>query len=346
VRIALVSPPWIPVPPTGYGGIEWVVSLLADGLVERGHDVTLFATGDSHTKAELRYVFDVGPVERMHRAMPYAMHVGAAYQHVAAEARAGRPYDVVGDHTAWLSLAFAPLIPTPVVHTLHGSWLEEERALFRQCRDHARFVSVSMYQTTTFQEIEISDVIPNAVDVGSYEFRARKDGYLLSMGRVTRDKGQGLAIDVAKRAGMPLLMAGKVDPGDDAMYFDEAVLPHLDGENVQFLGEVSEERKRELFAGASALLFPVQWDEPFGLVMIEAMASGTPVIATPYGAVPEVVADGETGYVVKTVDEMVEAVARLERIDPARCRAEVERRFSPGVMVEGYEAVFRRLAAG
>ena len=340
----MLSPPWIPVPPSGYGGIEWVVSLLCDELVARGHDVTLFATGDSKTSADLRYVFDIGPVAQMHHALPYSMHVGAAYQHIAEEARAGRPYDVVHDHTAWLSLAFAPLIPTPVVHTLHGAAIEEERDFFHFVRNNADFVAISQYQTRTFTRIQITDVVPNAVDVESYPFSAEKDDYLLSLGRIARDKAQHLAIEVAKRAGMPLVLAGKIDPGDDRAYFDEMILPHVDGQNVRFEGEVPDERKRELFARARAFVFPIQWDEPFGLVMIEAMACGTPVVATPYGAVPEVVTDGVNGFIASSVDDLVEAVKRIDSISPEVCRAVVEQRFAPSVMTDAYEAVYRRVA--
>jgi glycosyltransferase involved in cell wall biosynthesis len=340
----MLSPPWIPVPPSGYGGIEWVVSLLCDELITRGHDVTLFATGDSKTSADLRYVFDVGPVAQMHQALPYSMHVGAAYQHIAEEARAGRPYDVVHDHTAWLSLAFAPLIPTPVVHTLHGAAIEAERDFFHFVRNNADFVAVSQYQTRTFTRIQITDVVPNAVDVQSYPFSSEKDDYLLCLGRIARDKAQHLAIEVAKRVGMPLVLAGKIDPGDDRAYFDEMILPHVDGQSVRFEGEVPDDRKRELFSRARAFVFPIQWDEPFGLVMIEAMACGTPVVATPYGAVPEVVADGVNGFIATSVDDMVEAIKKIETISPEVCRAVVEQRFAPAVMADGYEAVYRRVA--
>jgi glycosyltransferase involved in cell wall biosynthesis len=344
VRIAMLSPPWIPVPPSGYGGIEWIVSLLCEELIARGHDVTLFATGDSKTSADLRYVFEVGPVTQMHHPLPYSMHVGAAYQHIAEEARAGRPFDVVHDHTAWLSLAFAPLIPTPVVHTLHGAAIDAERDFFHFVRNNADFVAISQYQTRTFTRIQITDVVPNAVDVQSYPFSAEKDDYLLCLGRIARDKAQHLAIEVAKRAGMPLVLAGKIDAGDDRAYFDEMILPHVDGQSVRFEGEVPDDRKRELFGHARAFVFPIQWDEPFGLVMIESMACGTPVVATPYGAVPEVVTDGVNGFIASSVDDMVEAVKKIETISPEVCRAVVEQRFAPSVMADGYEAVYRRVA--
>jgi glycosyltransferase involved in cell wall biosynthesis len=342
VRIALISPPWIPVPPHGYGGIEWVVSLLAEELVARGHDVTLFATGDSTTSAELRYVFETGQASRMHQAMPYSMHIGEAYRHIEAEARAGRAYDVVHDHTAWLGLAFAPLISSPVVHTLHGAAIEAERPFFRMVRENATYVAISEYQTKTFTDIEIAGIVPNAVDVSSYPFRAEKDDYLLSLGRIARDKAQGDAITVAKEVGIPIVLAGKVDPGDDTAYFEEAVRPHIDGQTVRFEGEVPDARKRELFGGARAFLFPIRWDEPFGLVMIEAMACGTPVIATPYGAVPEVVDDGVTGFIVRDMDEMRNAVSRLGEISAEACRASVQERFSPAAMAQRYEDVYAK----
>lgn len=346
MRIAMISPPWISVPPRGYGGIEWVVSLLTEELVSRGHDVTLFATGDSVTSAELRYVFEEGPTALMHQALPYAQHLGPAFAHIAAEARAGRRYDVVHDHTAWIALEFAPLLPTPMVHTLHGCALDSERDFFAACRDNAAFVSISEYQTRTFTEISISAVVHNAVDPGAFPFREAKEDYVLSLGRITKDKGQGLAIQAALAADVPIVLAGKVDPGEDTEYFDEVVLPFVDGIKVRFEGEVPEERKQELFAGARALLFPIQWDEPFGNVMIEAMVCGTPVIATPRGAVPEVVRDGETGFLVRDLESLTAAIARLDEISPKECRAHVEENFSPRVMADKYERVFVRVADG
>ena len=345
MRIALISPPWIPVPPMGYGGIEWVVHLLAEELVARGHDVTLFATGDSQTSAEHRYVFDEGQTSQMHQAMPYTRHVAEAFKYIAAEAEAGRRFDVVHDHTAWLGLGFAPLIPSPLVYTLHGAAVEGERDFFRQFRLHATFVAISQYQTRTFTELEIAAIVPNAVAVEEYNFEPKKQDYLLSLGRIARDKNQGAAVEVARQLEIPIVLAGKVDPGDDTEYFEEAIVPHIDGQLVRFEGEVPDHRKRELFAGARALLFPIRWDEPFGLVMIEAMACGTPVIATRYGSVPEVVRDGVTGFIVDDLDGMIRAVKELDTIDPAACRAHVESNFSPGAMTDGYERVYAQVAA-
>jgi glycosyltransferase involved in cell wall biosynthesis len=344
VRIAVLSPPWIPSPPRGYGGIEWVVHLLTEELIRRGHEVTLFATGDSHSSADLRWVHEVAPTAQMHQTMPDALHAGAAFRRIIAEGKAGRAYDVVHDHTAWLGVAFAATIEPPVVHTIHGPFVEQNRAFYERFRDDASFVAISRYQQRDFPGLAYAACVPNAVDVSSFEFRDAKDDYLLSLGRIARDKAQGIAVSVAKQVEIPLVLAGKIDPGEDTAYFEEAVLPFVDGDLIRFEGEVPDERKRELLAGARALLFPIQWPEPFGLVMIEAMACGTPVIATPHGAVPEVVTHGETGLVVESEQEMVEAVKRISEISPARCRAEAERRFSPQVMTDAYERVYAAVA--
>lgn len=339
----MVSPPWIPVPPPGYGGIEWVVHLLVEELVRGGHDVTLFATGDSSTSAELRFVHERALPHLMHATQPDAMHVGAAYREIARRAATGDPFDVVHDHTAWLGAAFAPLLPVPVVHTIHGAFHPENRAFYGLFRDHAAFVTVSDYQQKDFPGLPYAGAVHNAVDVASYPYRTKKDDFVLCLGRVHRSKGQAIAVRVAKAAGIPIVLAGKIDPGDAQAYFDEEVLPTIDGESVRFLGEVADASKRELLAGARALLFPIQWAEPFGIVMIEAMAAGTPVIAMRNGAVPEVVADGETGFVCDDEKEMIAALERTDEISPERCRLECERRFSPARMAEAYLEIYQRV---
>lgn len=340
----MLSPPWISVPPRGYGGIEWVVHLLSEELVARGHDVTLFATGDSHTSADLRHVFEEGPTALMHQTRPDAMHAGTAFRHIVEEARAGRPYDLVHDHTAWLGVAFAKTVEAPLVHTIHGAFVEAKREFYGHFRDHAAFVTISRYQQRDFPDLRYAGCVPNAIEIDAFPFRETKEDYLLSLGRIARDKAQGVAVRVAKAVGIPLVLAGKIDPGDDTAYFEEAVLPHVDGDLIRFEGEVPDERKRELLAGARALLFPIEWPEPFGLVTIEALACGTPVIATPRGAVPEIVTHGETGFIVSSEDGMAEAIKRADEISPERCREEAERRFSPAVMTRGYESIYATVA--
>lgn len=347
MKIGVLSPPWIPVPPRGYGGIEWVVHLLVEELVRREHDVTLFATGDSETTAELVSVFAEAPTSEMHSTMHDALHAGVTFRRILDEHEAGRAFDVLHDHTAWIAVAAAPLLPVPVVHTLHGAWHDKNRAFFGHFRDAVRFVAISDYQTHDNPDIPYAAVVPNAVDVDVLPFRADKDEYLLSLGRIARDKGQGTAVSIAQRLGVPLVLAGKVDPGEDTAYFQEAVLPHVDGSLIRFEGEVPLERKLDLLAGARALLFPIRWPEPFGLVMAEAMACGTPVVATRNGSVPEIVLDGETGFIVEDdEDAIAKAVERTGEISPERCRAHAVERFSPAAMAEAYvrayEAAVRR----
>jgi len=341
VRIAMISPPWIPVPPSGYGGIEWVVSLLTEELVARGHDVTLFASGGSRTKGELISVFEDAPTPRMHQNVPDARHAQRAIREIVERADGDRAFDIIHDHSACIFLAAAPLLPVPMVHTIHGAFTQEMRELYGSVTGNVAFVGISRAQFAVMPELSVTAIIPNAVDVSAFPFREEKADYLLCLGRVSPDKGQATAIAVAKRAGVPIVLAGKVDPGADTEYFEQAVLPNLDGERVRFEGEVSDERKRELLAGARAMLFPIRWPEPFGLVMVESMACGTPVIATGWGSVPEVVRDGDTGFIVDDEDAMVRAVERIHEISPSACRDDVARRFSPPVMADGYERVYR-----
>jgi glycosyltransferase involved in cell wall biosynthesis len=345
VRIAMVAPPWIAVPPHGYGGIEWVVSLLVEELVARGHEVTLFASGGSNTVAELVSVFDDPPTLRMHLNVPDARHAQRAFAEIAEREGTPRAFDVVHDHSACIFLAAAPLLPVPMVHTIHGAFTDEMKQLYGGVRGNVSLVAISNSQAQGCPELNIAAVVPNAVDVEGFQFRAQKGDYLLCLGRVCRDKGQDVAIAVAKRAGLPLVLAGKVDAGEDRLFFDEHVLPHLDGEHVRFEGEVSDDRKRDLIASARAMLFPIRWAEPFGLVMIEGMACGTPVVAMRWGAVSEVVTDGVTGFIVDDEDAMIDALARLDQIDPATCREDVLKRFSPSVMADGYERVYAEAIA-
>ena len=345
MRIAVLCPPWIPVPPTGYGGIEWVVSLLVEELVARGHDVTLFASGGSRTKAELISVFDEAPMGDMHRNVPDARHAARAFREILARAGTPRSFDVMHDHSACIALAAAPALPVPVVHTLHGAFTHEMKEFYAGVAVGVTFVAISKVQRDDMPSLPVSKIVPNSVDVESFPFAPAKGDYLLCLGRITRDKGQDVAVSVAKRTGVPLVLAGKIDPGADQQFFDEAILPHIDGQLVRFEGEVPDERKKELLAGARAALFPIRWQEPFGLVMVEAMSCGTPVIANGWGAVPEVVTDGVTGFITQDEDGMVAALGRLDEIDPARCRADALARFSPAGMADAYERVYAEAVA-
>jgi glycosyltransferase involved in cell wall biosynthesis len=346
VRIAEIAPPWVKVPPERYGGIEWIVSLLTDGLVERGHDVTLYATGDSRTKAHLRAPFDQ-PVSMGGKGFYDLIHPMAT-QTIPAYLEADQ-YDVIHDHTGPMAACLGALSDTPVLHTLHGPFNPDVRQLFRMIADKIYFNSISDSQRSGCPELNYVGTIYNAIQVETYPFRSEKDDYALFLGRFSEDKGAHNAIHIAQQANIPLRMAGKVDPGADAHYFKERIEPHIDGENIVYEGEVDYRQKRELLAGACFLLFPIQWEEPFGLVMAEALACGTPVAAVAMGAAPEVVKDGEVGVLVGAGewDEMVAAIkgGRLDDVDPRHCREYVHEHFSVEAMLDGYEAAFDKILA-
>lgn len=336
MRIAEVAPPWIAVPPKGYGGIEWVVALLADGLAEAGHDVTLFATGDSTTKAKLEFAFDTAPgSDLINDPTLDTIHTLLAF---ADPSR----FDAYHVHAPFSALAVGVETDVPVVHTLHGSFVPEMRDLYTRVADRAHFVAISESQRSQMPELNYAGVVHNGIDVESYELRRDKDDFLLFLGRTAPEKGVERAIETARLTGDPLKLALKIASATENAEWDrvKGSLPS----NVEVLGEISHQEKADLLARARAVLFPIDWDEPFGLVMTEAMASGTPVIATPRGAVPEVVADGETGFLVSVENYAAEAadvLKRLDEISPDACRARVAERFSKAAMVAGYEKVFQ-----
>jgi glycosyltransferase involved in cell wall biosynthesis len=340
MRIAEVAPPWIRVPPIGYGGAEWVVQQLCDGLTARGHEVVLYASGDSDTQAELRSVIPEQVPEVMGQTCYEARHVSFAFADMDHDR-----FDLIHDHSGFLGVAFSRYVRTPMVHTVHGAFTEHTLPFYEQFRDAAAYVAISHYQQSMGPPgMNWAGLAYNAVAVDSWPFSTRKDDYLLFFGRVCEAKGTHLAIEAAKRSGHRLIIAGALQEPYRG-YFEEHVAPHIDGEQIVFESEVSEARKRELFARASAYLFPITWPEPFGLVMIEAMATGTPVIALRNGSVPEIVEHGRTGFVCDTFNEFVAAIGHIAEIDPAYCRHVVEDRFAVDRMIADYEAIFTRLTA-
>ncbi len=338
MRIAEVAPPWLAVPPKGYGGIEWVVALLADGLVESGHDVTLFATGDSRTKARLDHVFTHSPGPSFINDILYdSLHSLHAFRDPSR-------FDLFHVHSPFSSLAVAAASGCVAVHTVHGAFTPEMRALYSEAGDRVWFVAISEAQRARMPNLPYAGVVHNGIDVERYDLREEKEAFLLFLGRAAREKGAHLAILAAREAGLPLRMAVKVAHPTEREYWKEEVAPLL-SDDVQVLQELTNEEKCELLSSARAVLFPIDWDEPFGLVMTEAMACGTPVIATSRGSVPEVIEDGETGFIVSVENyptEAAEAIHRIGDIDPKACRRRVEQHFSKEVMVDGYERAFER----
>jgi glycosyltransferase involved in cell wall biosynthesis len=343
VRVAVLSPVWFPVPPSGYGGIEWIVSLLADGLVDAGHDVALFASGDSRTRARLESVYPVAPSEWIGHTFWELRHA------VSCLSRTGE-FDVISDHTGLLGLALGSLGPTPFAHTVHGPLSGEPGVLYEQVvsmAPRAALISVSDEQRRPKPDLPWVATCANALDLSVYPFRPERGDYLLFLGRMTADKGAHHAVAVAIESGLPLKLAGKCREPLERQYFEELVQPHL-SDRIEYVGEVTHGEKVELLQHARATLFPIEWDEPFGLVMIESMACGAPLIATRYGAVCEVIEDGVTGVIVDSPREMGAALERADELDPHVQRRAVEERFSPPRMVadylRAYEATIERWA--
>ncbi|MFN2467171.1 MAG: glycosyltransferase family 4 protein [Gaiellaceae bacterium] len=336
LRIALISPVWYPVPPTGYGGIEWIVALLADGLVEVGHEVTLFASGDSRTKATLSAVYERAPSDLIGQSLPELHHALACYE------RAG-DFDIVNDHSGLPAAALGGVVSTPVVHTIHGPLDAIGGVIYEQIArvsPNVGLISVSLNQRKPKPHLPWTANVLNAIDFSLYPCEPHRGEYLLFLGRMSRDKGCHRAIDVAVQTGLPLKIAGKLREQKEHEYFRELVEPHLN-EKIEYLGEVTHGEKVELLQDARATLFPIEWEEPFGLVLIESMACGTPVIATRWGAVPEVVEHGVSGVIVDHYRDMPAALELADRLDPLECRRYAEERFATGRMVADYVRAYR-----
>jgi glycosyltransferase involved in cell wall biosynthesis len=339
MRIAQICPPWLAVPPKGYGGIEWVVALLADGLAEAGHDVTLFATGDSTTLAKLEYAY-----ERATGSSTINDIVLDTTQTLFSLRDARERFDVLHVHTPFSALAAAVETGVPTVHTLHGSFVPEMKRLYSFVADRAWFVAISQAQRRFNEDLRYGGVVYNGIDMSVYSLQHEKEDFVLFLGRAAPEKGWRRAIDAARLAGERLVSAVKIAHPREEEEWEENVKPVLPSD-FEVMGEISQEEKVDLLRRAKAVLFPIDWPEPFGLVMTEAMACGTPVIATPRGSVPEIVEDGVTGWIVDVEDYPARAAERLERlseIEPERCRERVQRLFSKEAMVAGYEGVFER----
>jgi glycosyltransferase involved in cell wall biosynthesis len=343
MRIALIAPPWFPVPPPGYGGVELVVGQLADHLTCRGHDVTLFACAGSGTSARVvSPLLDAPDPALVGNEWLDAHHAITSYLEIQDDR-----YDVVHDHSGIAGPAIGALLRgrPPVVHTLHGPWNELARHYYSVVARHVHLVAISETQRAANLDVRYAGVVYNGIELDRYPFRETKDDFLVYIGRANPDKGPTVAIEVARRAGLPLAMIVKKHEPFERTYWDEIVAPLLHDE-VEVYEDVSHDRKTDLLSRARAMVFPIQWPEPFGLVMVEAMACGTPVVARPAGAAVELVADGVTGHLRSSLEDLVDAVGRAGECPPAACRDRVARRFSAEAMVRGYEAVFEQVTVG
>jgi glycosyltransferase involved in cell wall biosynthesis len=349
VKIALVAPLYEAVPPVGYGGTERVIAALADELVRRHHDVTLFAAGGSVTTATLvqgsaaalRHSMSRRQLEQVAPHLHLRM-LADVYRSVAAD-----DFDIVHAHTDVWTLPFTTFSSVPTVITLHGRLdIEVARSTLALYPD-APLVSISNDQRRAVADLPLRwmATCPNGLDLGAYAKTPASAGrdYLAFVGRITPEKRPDWAVEVARRAGLPLRVAAKIDPLDNE-YWETEIEPLFRSADVEFVGEIGEADKPSFFGSAAATLFPIDWPEPFGLVMIESLAAGTPVIALRKGSVPEVLTDGESGFVCDTLDDMVAAVDHLPRLRPDTCRREADR-FTASAMADGYLDVYARLVS-
>lgn len=341
MRIAQVAPLWERVPPPAYGGIELVVGLLCDELVRRGHEVTLFASGDSISLAKLESVHPkalrLDPDVR-EPGIYEMLQLSQVYERASE-------FDIIHSHMGCAALPYANLVKTPTVHTLHGIFTPDNEKLFRHARSQP-YVSISDAQREARLSLNCVATVYNGIDIDTYAFtpESAESPYLAFVGRMSPEKGPHLAIEIAKRCGMPLKMAGKIDVVD-VEFFHQEIKPLIDGEQIQYLGEVTHDQKISLMSNAVTTLFPITWREPFGLVMVESMATGTPVVAMELGSTSEVIAHGKTGFLCHSVEEAVDAIAKAAQLDRHACRNHVVDKFSVQRMTEGYEAVYQRLLA-
>jgi len=347
LRIAVLAPPWIPVPPDGYGGIEAVLELLCDALVARGHDVTLFAAPGSRSSARVRVLLEEPHPDTIGSALHESDYVARAWEQIERAASHGHPFDVLHDHSGFTALAMADRVGVPVVHTIHGSFDRHTSRFYERHGRKAALVAITRSQAARAPAaVRISAVVPNPIAVDRWPLRTHKHDYVLWIGRMAPVKGAHRAIQAARLAGKKLVLAGPVQAGQE-QYFHEHIEPHIDGHQVRYLGEVAGTTKQHLYANAQALLMPIRWPEPFGMVMIEALACGTPVIAFPEGAATEIVIHEHNGLLVTNEHQMARAIDQMgarSQIDPARCRASAAERYDIAITATGYERIYRHAA--
>lgn len=338
VRIALIAPIVYPVPPGDYGGTERVVDLLAGGLQRLGHDLRVFAAAGS--RPDLPLAAGAPPPLPETPVHAYAQAEAAHVRRALAQAG---DFDVVHDHTKQRGLQLADLSPVPILTTLHNPVTPSRQMVYAQ-RPHHPWVAISRAQARQLRGMNVVGVVPHGLDTSRYTYRERKGDYLLSLGRITPDKGVHRAIEVARNTGWRLIIAGPVAEGAET-YYRQQILPHLDGDQIRYVGPVGGERKQRLLSRAAAMLFPIDWEEPFGLVVIEALACGTPVLATARGAVPEILTDERIGLAVSEPADLEAALPRVLACRPIDCRTHVARYFSAERMARDYLDIYDRLVA-
>lgn len=333
MRIAMLSPIAWRTPPRHYGPWESIVSRLTEGLVARGYDVTLFATGDSQTSGKLRAVCPQG-YEEDRSIIPKvweALHISELFDHADE-------FDIIHNHFDFLPLTYSGLTDTPVVTTIHGFSSPGILPVYKKYNGRVFYVSIS--ESDRAPELDYIKTIHHGIDIQEFDFQAEPDDYLIFFGRIHPDKGAKEAIEIAKACNKPLIMAGIIQ---DEAYYKQYVHPYLDNNRVSYVGSVGPVQRNLLLGNAAALLHPIHFDEPFGLSVIEAMACGTPTIAFNRGSMPELIEHGKNGFLVSGPEEAVEYVDRIKTLKRADCRQTVEERFTADRMVEQYAAVYSQI---
>lgn len=336
MKVAILSPIAWRTPPTGYGPWEQVASNIAEGLVGRGIDVTLFATGDSITNGKLESICK----------RPYAVDKNLDPKvweclHISNLMERAEKFDIVHNNFDFLPLTYSRLIKTPMVTTIHGFSSSQIIPVYKKYNTSSTYISIST--ADRHPELNYFQTIYHGIDPADFTFRQQKEDYLLYFGRIHPDKGTHEAIEIALQAGCPLKLAGLIQ---DENYFNTKVKPRIDNERIIYVGNVGPEMRNELLGAARALLHPISFEEPFGLSVVEAMMCGTPVIAFARGSMPELIIDGKTGYLVETVNEAAQAVEKLNAIDPYICSEHALEKFSLDRMIDEYINVYKRVLQG
>lgn len=342
MKIAMIAAPIERIPPTKYGGTERVVSALTEELVKRGHSVTLFASGDSKSSAVLEAAFPKSlreaypnPKEIMKRIQATLLHLGKAY------ARQDE-FDIIHDHTSYFGMSYAQSCRVPVVATLHGE-LNAENVSMYQNFDKPYFVTISYAQRKLAPNLKYMANVYNGLNMQHYPFSYEDNGYLLVVGRFTPEKGIHNAIEIAKRLDMPLIIAAKLEE-QNKEYFEKEIKPFLN-EKIRWVGEVNEKQRNLLMSRALCFLHPLEWEEPFGLTLIEAMSCGSPVVAFNKGSMSEIIQDGKNGYIRGNISEMIDAIKNIYKIDRRYCRRYALQNFNAEKMAQEYEMVYESILA-
>ncbi len=347
LKIAQLAPPWIEVPPKKYGGTELIVSYLSEELTKRGHDVTLFASGDSKTKSKLSYVFP----KSLYEIKKSWDDDFSSILHSLNCFNKSEDFDIIHNHFNYYGIAFSEIIKTPTVTTYHGNFKEiiEKKEvkydLLKFCKNHP-FISISDSQRPKNLKLNFIGTVYNGIDISKFKFNDQPKNYLAWLGRITPKKGILDAIKIAKKSKLNLKIAAKIDKNHlpDVEFYNKKVKPLINGKEISFIGEIGGyKEKSDFLSNALALLNPIEWDEPFGLNMTESMACGTPVIAYNRGSVKEIIENNKTGFIVKNIDEAITAIKKINEINRKDCRDSVQEKFTKEIMVNNYEKLYYEL---